>query len=91
MEMFPEIDPFDSPTNLSVLLLGFQVHYLQSDRIGIIPNVGYGNEYNQSSSASEWVACIVEKSGDRLQTCRSPGLGKYIGNVPGDGQERPTE
>lgn len=64
MEMFPEIDPFDQPTNPSAVMLGFQVHYLQPTTIGIIPNAGYGNKHNQSTSALEWLACIEANQGN---------------------------
>lgn len=103
MLMFPGIDLFDQPTNSSAVMLGFQVHYLQLDTIGVISNVGYGNKHNQSTKAMEWLAVIEAKHGNSrklwsihqtymvsfflsvLQTCRSSGGEKYIGNIPLDG------
>lgn len=63
--MVPEIDTFDQSTNRSAVILGFQVHYLQPDTIGVIPNAGYGNKYNQSTEALQWLVTLEVKEGKK--------------------------
>lgn len=65
MLMFLGTDPFDQLTNSSAVMLGFQMHYLQPDTIGVIPDARYGNKHKQSTKALEWLAALEIKEGEK--------------------------
>lgn len=83
--MFPGIDPSNQPTNPSAVTLGFQVHYSQSETIGVIPVSGYGKKHGQNIKALDWLAAIEGEMDTCLQTCRFAAAEKYIGHLPVDG------
>ncbi|XP_055345824.1 uncharacterized protein LOC129593479 [Paramacrobiotus metropolitanus] len=96
MDMFPGIDPFDSVTNPSAVLLAFQVHYLKPNTIGIIPPGGYGGRQNQSFKGFQWLSHIErqlqeKQPEDFLQTARSAAGEKLLDDkICVDGFWEPT-